>query len=142
MTANTAKVELHTALYAKLTSNNVIVAALSSLGFQAVYNIRGVPSGTKPQYILIGDTQEMPKNAFGRKGYALLTSIHLFTRDNGTFNADKAVDYLNGLFDQPQQPLVLATLTVASMMYNMANGVQDNDGLTWHLTLKYDIFIQ
>ncbi len=140
MSVNTAKVELHNALYAALSPNGVIVPTLSNLGFTAIYNIRGVPPGTKPQYVLIGDTQEIPNNAFRRKGYTLLTSIHLFTRDNGTLNADKAVDYLNSLFDQ--QTLTLATLTMVSMMYNMANGVQDADGLTWHVTLKYDIFIQ
>lgn len=135
-----ASAEVFPAIYAKLAPGGVIDSRLAALGFTGVFNWRAVPEGQPFDYIVIGDAVERPKNTFGRRGYSVSVTIHLWSRQSSSKPSEQAIARINTLLDQ--KPLTLASQSHIFTMFDQAQMIADMDGFTLHSTLRYQIYTE
>jgi hypothetical protein len=129
------------AIYAKLVPGGTLDATLASLGVTGVFDIRAVPTGQPLDYVTIGDTQEVPMNVLQKRGYTLLTTLHIWTQERGTKTADAILARLNTLLDQ--QSLTLATHNHVGTYYEQSLTLPQNDVKDiLHMTVRYQIITQ
>lgn len=136
----TARSEIQAAIYTKLMPGGTLDSQLAALGVVGVFDLRAVPDNQPFDYLIIGDSHEMPMNTLGRRGYEVTTTIHIFSRQRGAKATDGMIARLNALLDQ--QPLTLATHTHVGTFYEDSRDTAQPDGLTLHTLVMYRIITQ
>ncbi len=134
----TATSEIQTAIYAKLAPSGTLDATLASLGVTGIFDARAVPENQAFDYITLGNTIEKPNNTLGRRGYDNAFMMHIWSRQIGMKPAQMILNRMNQLIDQ--QKLTLATQGHVSTMYDMSQFLDDPDGLTLHVPVRYMLY--
>lgn len=137
MSAQTSIIQVQQAIYTRLAPSDIPETELASLGVVGVYDKRAVPQNAAFPYVTVGDAYELPDNTLGRKGYRTAHTIHIWSRERGTEEAASIADRLNQLLDQ--QPLTLASHAHVYTMYDRSFYLDDPDGLTLHVAVRYYI---
>lgn len=140
MTVQSAKYQVQTAMIALLAPSGIVETTLASLGVLGVFDMNGVPQNQAFPYVVLGDAQEIPKNAFARRGYIVNAKIHIWSQQRGDFEASPILERVNQLIDQ--QPLSLSTHTHVYTMYEGTSWISNDNIPYMHLTAKYQVYTQ
>jgi hypothetical protein len=136
----TAQNEVTAAIATALAPGRAIDAQLQALSVVGVYDFRGVPQNATFDYITIGQAQESSLNTFGRRGYMLAPTIHIWSRQGGIQQGTNILARINQLINQ--QDLPLASQSLVYLIYERALWVADPDGLTLHIAAQYRIYTE
>src|SRR5258708_3402464 len=144
MSTQTALSELSTAVYAKLTGDTTLVALLATpmIGTYAVFDFGAVPENQSFPYLTLGNAQEKPFNAFGRRGYLTRYTIDIWdSQFGGVAKSEQILARMNFLLDQ--KILTLATQTNVYFLYQGAMHLNDpGEYKILHTPVDYEAFTQ
>lgn len=112
------------------------------LGSFSVFDFGAVPENQPFPYLTLGDAQEKPFNAFGRRGYLTTHKIHIWDSQYGGFQKSQQIlARMNFLLDQ--QPMTLATQTLVYFLYQGSIPMNDpGDNHILHTSVEYESFTQ
>jgi hypothetical protein len=144
LSTQTSLSEVQTAIYSKLTSDAALIALLATplMGTYSVFDFGSVPENQPFPYITLGNAQEKPFNAFGRRGYLTKYTIDIWDSQFGGFQLSQQIlARMNFLLDQ--KPLTLATQTLVYFLYQGAMHLNDpGDYKILHTPVDYEYFSQ
>lgn len=133
MTSPLPLLPVQTALYAKLTADTALMAAVT-----------GVHDGRAPEdavypYIVIGEAIETPDNAHDRFGRQTVHTLHVWDQARGFKRVLQIGTQVNALLDH--QPLTITGLAHIVTRYEFSQPLVDPEppGDIRHLVLRYRI---
>jgi len=138
MSTQTALPELQEAIVTKLKADATL-AGVNGL-VTGIFDEGAVPENQAFPYVAIGDGIELPENTFGRRGYIPTMMLHIWSQYVGFKECYTILAQLNELLDQ--KPLTLATQTHIYTMYDQSQAMNDPDGITRHLAVRYKFMTQ
>ncbi len=135
MSVQTSLPELQRAIYGVLSNDTTLGALVTG-----VFDWGGVPESQAYPYVTIGDATEVPFNTLGKRGYQTTVTLHIWSRALGFAEVYSILARLNTLLDQ--EPLSLQTQTHIFTMLDNTQTLDDPDGLTHHVAVRYRCLTQ
>jgi Protein of unknown function (DUF3168) len=141
MSTQTSTGEIQAAVYAKFVPSGTLDTGLAALSVTGVFDFGAVLVNQPLPYITIGEFQEGPLNAFGRRGYLTRHLMHIWDNDLGFKRSQSIMARMNFLIDQ--KPLTLASQALVYLLYQMSHNMNDPgvDNIR-HTVVEYESFSQ
>lgn len=124
---------LQAALFARLTGDATLMGLVTG-----VYD--GVPEGTAPPYVTLGEGTEVEWNTFDRRGHEATVTLHVYSEAAGFKEALEITERVTEL--ATSTPLVVAGHGTVLVQLDDVQTIIGADGRTRHIPITLRVLTQ